>query len=115
MTISGVVVYEEFNGGEVLLTLAEGISSRCSGPTAVQMQTPGVQIAETTLAELGAFSISGTVCWADSAPDLELLGYLRPTGQPNGPSEAGGYVSLRPESQSDVTVTLTKGYYPGRE
>jgi hypothetical protein len=52
VAIAGSVSYNAFQAGEILVTLSESESSRCSGGS--NLQIPGVQIAETALAQPGA-------------------------------------------------------------
>jgi hypothetical protein len=108
VTIAGTVRYDGFAAGSIDLLLAENESTRCGGG-----QTPGVQIASATLSGPGTFSLTGTVCWADSPPRLDLMGYAR--DGTTVPCKAGAYLGLDPASAANVELDLVEGNCPMRK
>jgi hypothetical protein len=112
VTISGTVRYDAFTSGEILLMLAEAMSTRCSG-TSMSGQTPGFMIDQVTLSEPGRFTLAGTVCWADSPPELDLTVWARDPAQ-SGPCQAGAGLVLPPQNASDVEMALVEGVCPMR-
>ena len=108
VTIAGLASYDSFQAGEIRLMLAESSSGRCSGS-----QTPGVQIAESTLPQPGPFTLEGSVCWTDSPPTLDLLAWYFENQSP--PCQAGTYISLAPNSASDISLILKGGSCPARK
>jgi len=52
VTIAGTVGYDAYDGGDILLMLSEGTSTRCSDSLwgGGSVQSPGVQIVQATLA-----------------------------------------------------------------
>ena len=114
VTIAGTVSYDAYSGGDILLMLSEGSSTRCSEGMwgGGSIQTPGVRIAQATLAQPGAFSLPGKIRWSDSAPDLDLVAWYR-DGQ-TGRCIAGGYLILPPQSATNASLTLQDGRCPMR-
>ncbi|HEX7597110.1 MAG TPA: hypothetical protein VF518_02785 [Polyangia bacterium] len=108
VTISGSVSYDAFSGENIVLTLSESESSRCSGS-----QTPGVQVATTTLFEPGPFSLEGTVCWSGTPPSLDLIVLAK--DEQSFPCKAGVFMQLPAKTASGVQAQLIDGNCPMRK
>jgi hypothetical protein len=112
VALSGTLSYAAFTSEQISVTLSENESTRCSG-SEISGQSPGVEVAKTTLTSPGPFAIAGNICWAGgSPPKVDLMARALDA---SGACVAGFITVLPPENASNIQLTLTPGPCPGRK
>jgi len=111
VTISGMVRDDGFVSGDILVTLAEDESERCTPGDVYSTGTPGDTIEQSVLAAPGAYSVSGEVRWVVHPPDLDLMVSSRGS---DGVCRAGAFRTLSAQSASDIEMVLIEGDCPRR-
>ena len=113
VNLSGVILYEEYDTGEVRIMVFEDETYSPQPFGRMKLQTPGEMKAQTVISRPGTFEISAEIGYVgNSVPDILLLAYLYDGDFGAENSIAGAFGVLTAEDHTGIEVSLITDYFP---
>ena len=111
--LEGVVSYEGYRSGQVLIAVYEDVSYYPQPLGQWMAKTPGEKRAEMVINAPGSFHISAEIRnVGGTVPGVLILVYLYDGDLTQENNIAGAIVSLTAEDHADIHVSLSEGFYP---
>ena len=118
VTLSGIVTYKDYKGGDIALFIEEDHSESCGeSENSFTIATPGNTVGEVVIDAPGTFQAEVTVSYINGSapPTLDITAFHNTEQDAGDSCTAGGdLIAIPSQNTDDLEIVLEPGFCPIR-